>query len=115
MTPHRTEVQHLGNGYAKVADFDLSLANGFLVPVGTYTTGSIHLRVTAGTASTVVVDVIVSNDPSGSEYGNHPSGLQLTTNTMLVPFEVPFGFVGLFVTTPQSGLKADVFIRLCKP
>jgi hypothetical protein len=110
--PYRTELGSHGNGLFVVRDFDFTVSNYFLVPVGNANVGTIHLRFTKGSRTTGVATLIVSNDAAQAERANHPAAVTLGASTIAAPFETSYGFIGLEVTTAESGLVADVYIKL---
>lgn len=111
-SPYRTSVQQLGNGFAKVADLDFTVATYFLVPTDGRNSASIHLRFTGSAArSTAVATVIASNDPNLADYADHPATLTLGSSTATPVFDAGYGYIGLRVSTTESGVHAEVYLR----
>ena len=91
------------------------LNNGFLVPCDGYTVASFTVVDQGSTAlSTGVLSAIVANDPGGAQAKVHPAAVALSTATVTGAFTLGYAFVGVMVTTVQSGVVCDVYLTLRK-
>lgn len=74
----------------------------------------IPLEVAAGTA--FVLTVIVSNDPAGNKFENHPSSITLTNSARITaPFSVVgYLFFGVKLTTINGGNMTAELMLVCK-
>ena len=80
-------------------------------PVGRSITGTVQAEQSTGTFSTAVITVVVSNDPAGVLFRNHPSAVSLTGPGITQPFNVSgYLYWGMKVTTVQGAAgTADVY------
>lgn len=90
------------------------LGDGFLVPVGQYTTGSLQVLNGNGTAnlSTGAVSIVASNDPEGAISAALPTPISKSEAGLTAAFLLEHAYIGAEITTVQSGVSLDLYLYL---
>lgn len=95
-------------------DLDDDGAVRFTMPCDGYVCASAQVEVLSGTASAFVLTVIVSNDPNGATFQNHPSNITLTASYLITPtFSIAgYRWFGVKLTTINSGdTQANIYLN----
>lgn len=86
-------------------DLDDDGALHFIAPCKDMVSASAQVTIDTGTGSAFVLTVIVSNDPTGTKYENHPSSITLTNSAKITAVFSVVGYLwfGVKLTTVNGG------------